>query len=359
MSIKTRLKHTLGVVAPLIRVVAPLIRVRSKMSREAAENLLTAYSPDPNTTCVAHNKIDRKYDLHIIVACYNVENFIVECLDSIMNQDTKYSYIVTAVNDGSTDRTGEILNKYVKNYPDKLEVITQENKGLSGARNSALRRIKGRYVTFVDSDDVLTPNAVESLMEHAEDITQGSYYNFRVDWKGDVQRQVILATQLSGFPWGKVFKSEILANFQFPEGYWFEDTPISCIMYGMGYRMNMIQDIVYGYRLNPNGISATAPHSERSIETWYITKKCYEEYPAFGVDYDQRAYDYFLKQCITNEKRTRHQPPKIREAIFTLEHELMKKYFASFSTQDSSLKRTEAALKKRLFVAFELLARAE
>ncbi len=51
MSINTRLKHTLG-------VVAPLIRVRSKMSREAAENLLTAYSPDPNTTCVAHNKID-------------------------------------------------------------------------------------------------------------------------------------------------------------------------------------------------------------------------------------------------------------------------------------------------------------
>lgn len=58
--------------------------------------------------------------MHIIVACYNVEDFIVECLNSIMNQDTKYSYIVTAVNDGSTDRTGEILNKYSNDYPDKL-----------------------------------------------------------------------------------------------------------------------------------------------------------------------------------------------------------------------------------------------
>ncbi|NRO57296.1 putative glycosyltransferase EpsJ [Lactobacillus helveticus] len=352
MSIKTTIKHIIG-------MGAPLIRVRSKMPHTVAENLLAEYSPDPNTTCVAHNKIDEKYDLHIIVACYNVEDFIVECLNSIMNQDTKYSYIVTAVNDGSTDRTGEILNKYSNDYPDKLEVITQENKGFSGARNSALRRIKGRYVTFVDSDDVLMPNAVESLMNHAEDITQGSYYNFRVGSKGDVKRQVVLATQLSGFPWGKIFKAEVLEKFKFPEGYWFEDTPISCIMYGMGYRMNTIQDIVYGYRLNPNGISATAGHSKRSIESWYITKKCYEEYPDFGVDYDQRAYDYLLNQCVMNEKRTQHQPKKIREAIFTLECELMMKYFANFSTQDSNLRRIESALKKKEFVSFELLVRAE
>lgn len=352
MSIKTTLKHMTG-------TVAPLIMVRSKMTPVAAENLLTAYSPDPNTTCVAHNNVDVQYDLHIIVACYNVEEFITGCLNSIMNQKTRYSYIVTAVNDGSTDRTGQILTKYVNDYPNKLEVITQENKGLSGARNSALRQIKGRYVAFVDSDDVLPPNAVESLMDHAEDITQGNYYNFRVDSSGKEQRQVVLINQPSGFPWGKIFKAEILANFQFPEEYWFEDTPISCIIYGMGYRMNMVQDIVYGYRLNPNGISATSGHSKRSIETWYITKKCYEEYPAFGVDYDQRAYDYLLNQCIMNENRTRRRPRKIREAIFTLEHELMKKYFASFSTQDPSLRRIETALKKRKFVSFELLVLAK
>lgn len=60
-----------------------------------------------------------------------------------------------------------------------------------------------------------------------------------------------------------------------------------------------------------------------------------------------------------NEKRTRHQPKKIREAIFTLECELMMNYFANFSTQDSNLRRIESALKKKEFVSFELLACAE
>ncbi|MBT9094447.1 hypothetical protein BTJ31_09220, partial [Lactobacillus delbrueckii subsp. bulgaricus] len=76
-------------------------------------NILRAFYPNSNiTTCVAQNKLDIKYDLQIIVPAYNVEKTISQCLDSALQQETKYSYILTVVNDGSTDRSLEIIKSY-------------------------------------------------------------------------------------------------------------------------------------------------------------------------------------------------------------------------------------------------------
>lgn len=62
----------------------------------------------------------------------------------------------------------------------------------------------------------------------------------------------------SGYPWGKLYKYNVMEHFQFPEGFWFEDTPLSFMIAAMPYRCAAIKDIVYGYRFNPQGITATA-----------------------------------------------------------------------------------------------------
>lgn len=151
----------------------------SRMTPEDARHILTAYTPDPSTTCVANNKLDPQYDLQIIIPAYNAEKYIAQCLESALHQDTKYSYLITVVNDGSTDRTPEIIEFYHVKFPDRIEVINQENKGFSGARNVALRVFKGRYITFLDSDDVLGEGAVETLLDAANmtdaDIVQGGW----------------------------------------------------------------------------------------------------------------------------------------------------------------------------------------
>lgn len=348
MPVKQRIKN-------IVRLSAPLFIAKSSMTEDTAVSLLHSYSPDPSTTCVANNTLVPQYDLQIIIPAYNIEKYAAQCLESALHQKTRYSYIITVVNDGSTDRTPEIIESYHTQYSDRMEVINQENRGLSGARNTALKHSKGRYITFLDSDDMLEDGAIESLLSCAEssrsDMVQGGWLEFSNG--GSTRKQAV--NQLSGFPWGKVYRAEMFEHFQFPEGYWFEDTPISFILYGAGYSSTIIDNVVYRYRLNPNGITSTSGSSKRSVESFYITALCLKEFPTFHVNYDQRAYEYFLRQCLMNWSRTRKRPKDVREAIFVLECSLMEKYFKDL--QSAKNKDVETALRKRQFQKFEVLAR--
>lgn len=346
------LKKTLKTI---YHATAPLHVSRSHMTMIVAKQILTDFTPDPSTTCVANNILNLQYDLQIIIPAYNAEKYINECLESVLIQSTHYSYLVTVVNDGSTDHTLDITRSYQEKYPDQIEVINQENQGLSGARNAALRILKGRYVTFLDADDIMTEGAIEALLDKADDkdIIQGGWYTFTQSGGNTPQD----AHRLSGYPWGKLFKADVLEHFQFPEGYWFEDTPISFILYRVGYSSKVIPDVVYGYRLNPDGITAKSSGSRRSVESYYITTLCLREFPLFGVKYDQQAYEYFLCQCIMNWSRTKNQPKNVREAIFVLESTLLDKYFKD---QHSEMNEDiEKALRKKQFQKYEVLARTK
>ena len=177
MSVKTLIKGIAG-------AASPLLMRRSVMTASEAEKILNAYSPRPTGSRIAQNAVKPEVDLQIIVPAYNVERFIADCLESVVQQKTKYSFLATVVNDGATDRTGEIIEKYRAKYPKLIETITQENKGLSGARNTALSCLKGSYITFLDSDDLLEEGAVEHLMSCAEsedaDIVQGNWTEFAI-----------------------------------------------------------------------------------------------------------------------------------------------------------------------------------
>lgn len=99
----------------------------------------------------------------VIIPAYNVEEFIEECLNSVFSQDFN-SYEVIVVNDGSTDDTLEILNRYNRDHPNML-IINQQNKGLSGARNAGLKAASGEYVYFCDSDDYIETNTLSLCYE--------------------------------------------------------------------------------------------------------------------------------------------------------------------------------------------------
>ena len=91
----------------------------------------------------------------IIIPCFNVENTIKKTLDSVFSQSIK-TYEVIAINDGSTDRTLNILRSYQTN--DILRIINQENLGLGAARNTGIRNARGKYISFLDADDLWTSN---------------------------------------------------------------------------------------------------------------------------------------------------------------------------------------------------------
>lgn len=103
--------------------------------------------------------------ISVIVPIYNVETYLKGCLDSLLSQ-TQTNFEAILVDDGSTDQSGKIADMYAKKDP-RFKVIHQENKGLSGARNSALKVAQGTYVAFLDSDDYLDPNFLKIMSETA------------------------------------------------------------------------------------------------------------------------------------------------------------------------------------------------
>ena len=127
---------------------------------------------------------DEQNDLvSVIVPIYKVEEYLRECVDSIINQTYKNLEIIL-VDDGSPDKCGEICDEYARN-DSRITVYHKENGGLSDARNYGIDRCNGEYITFVDSDDVLKSNFVETLMglieEYDADVAVSGVKNFRTN----------------------------------------------------------------------------------------------------------------------------------------------------------------------------------
>lgn len=115
--------------------------------------------------------------ISIIVPCYNVEKYVVKCLDSLVKQ-TFTEIEIVAVNDGSTDRTSDILDKYAKK-DSRIVIINQKNQGLSGARNTGIEKARGKYVILVDGDDWIDPEtcvtAYNTAINNDADVVMWSY----------------------------------------------------------------------------------------------------------------------------------------------------------------------------------------
>ena len=110
--------------------------------------------------------MDNQALISVIIPIYNVEEYLRECVDSVLNQ-TFSNFEIILVDDGSTDSSGEICDEYVEK-DERITVIHQKNGGLSVARNTGLSEASGKYVYFLDSDDYISENALATLIDIAE-----------------------------------------------------------------------------------------------------------------------------------------------------------------------------------------------
>ncbi|MDU4888894.1 MAG: glycosyltransferase family A protein [Clostridium sp.] len=164
----------------------------------------------------------------VIVPVYNVEDYLEPCLSSLVNQTMKDIEIIV-VNDGSPDNSQEIIDRFVKDYPELVKSIYKENGGQASARNVAMNIAQGEYINFVDSDDWVSLDMYETMYKIAKendaDIvicdTTDHYKDHCVCHKPSEFENKLRQTPS---PCNKMFKRSFIGDLRFPEGkIWYED----------------------------------------------------------------------------------------------------------------------------------------
>lgn len=172
--------------------------------------------------------------ISVLVAVYNVDKYITKCLDSIINQT--YSNIeIVIVDDGSTDNSKKICTEYAKKDK-RIKVFEIEHGGLSKVRNYGIKVAAGKYIYFVDSDDYLDNDLLETLYNNIKkenaDISCCSFYEVfksKIIKKNSVNEYFVMSSHdailksfqdegLSVYAWNKLFKKELFNDIEFPLG---------------------------------------------------------------------------------------------------------------------------------------------
>ena len=149
--------------------------------------------------------------ISVIVPVYNVETYLEECLDSIQNQ-TYTDFEVLLVNDGSTDKSKEICGKYCK-QDNRFQLLNQENQGLSAARNSGVAASTGEFIAFVDSDDIILPNYLETLMHYMRedvDIVESQFTISKEEFLAESYKELTILFEGNSQEAVKIFPKHVL-----------------------------------------------------------------------------------------------------------------------------------------------------
>lgn len=231
--------------------------------------------------------------LSLIIPIYNVERYIERCLQSCLNQDLSFSeYEIIAVDDGSPDNSKRIVKLYQEQYPN-INLIIQENKGLSGARNTGLRIARGEYVWFIDSDDFIEPNCISHFYQEAHnqslDILPFSisflHENKNDKSPCDLKRKSIPLSGkdylLKGYTfftaWSAIYKRDFLLknNLFFMEGIFHEDQEFTPRAYYLAKRVNYTSRLGYIYYQRKNTISTSSKKRKRSHDLLAVADSLY------------------------------------------------------------------------------------
>ena len=211
----------------------------------------------------------------VIIPVYNVEKYLEECLQSICNQTLKDIEII-CINDGSTDKSGQILKDFAKKDK-RIVLIEQKNQGVSIARNNGLKAAKGEYIGFVDSDDWIDPDFYEKLYKTAQkfdaDIALAGHKSYTDEKSGKEKITVkynkekvitnfnkkIKSLELCVAVWDKIYKPNLILENQiwFPEGRTYEDGIWNLHIFYLAKKICTVPKCFYHYRYNLTSIVHT------------------------------------------------------------------------------------------------------
>ena len=353
------------------RLLAPCFHARVAVdgpAEAAARRRLEARWPDGGRSCLRRERpvVTDAADVQVIVAAWNAEAYIRECVESILAQQSRYGVELTVVDDGSTDATADILQRYADQG--RLRLLRQPNRGASAARNAALRELRGRYVLFVDADDLLPAGAVERLAGVAErtgaDAVDGT---FLFERGGRLEARCPLPaavtpdwTALQGFASGKLLRRELFLPVEFPAGYLFEDTLYQYAVFPRCRLVATVAEPVYVYRDHSGSSSHRSLEGSFVLDALWVTLSLLSDAAQLGIRPDARL----LRACCRDLRSTFLRLSTLRSAAvqrdaFVLASAAARRFFAGLPPEATAELPLMQALLRGDYPAFCLHRRLD
>lgn len=250
--------------------------------------------------------------ISVIVPVYNVEKYLGQCLDSLVQQSYKALEILV-IDDGSTDGSAEICDQYAA-ADERIQVFHTSNRGLSAARNLGLEHATGQYYAFLDSDDYIEPDLYErlytALLSSGSDFSACGYFeedNNRVlktkifpcktaYSPGECLEQYVSSKQGNVGPmvWNKLYQAELFDALRFPEHHNYEDIWAFPRILDRCKKIQLVPEALYHHRMNRESISHNWTY--RNFMDSYKSRKALAEYIRKKYpEYDEMIVQYLLK----------------------------------------------------------------
>ena len=246
--------------------------------------------------------------ISVVVPVYNTQEYLIDCLNSIINQSYTNLQIIL-VNDGSTDQSGEICENF-KRKDSRIEYIVQKNGGSSAAKNAGISHAEGQYICFVDSDDYVHEQYVQTLydclMSNEADLSMCGYIRdgffdknmkYQSDYKiynGKEMMRNYYSFDITfmNIACNKLYKKEFFENEKFPEGIMYDDFVLNAhIMYAC-QKIAVCNQKLYFYRKTANSITMSV-FSEKKLD---LLKQIENRMLFFEEIGEEGIYNRFLQE---------------------------------------------------------------
>lgn len=288
------------------------------------------------------------YKLSVIIPVFNAEDYIKECLDSVVDQSLGIDNIeVIIVNDNSCDSTLDIISQYTDKYPSFKLISNKSNLGPGESRNMALKEVSSDYVTYLDADDFISQNAYEDALSKINEFNADLLiYNWETYTGSDYVEPInihqqntlenILITDikqnpklfLSTAPWNKIYHRSLFKYLKFSKGF-YEDNIVAILALINAKRIFLSKDSIYYYRKNSDSTTEnitvdSSIHLSNSIKEIFDLRY---EYPEFLNDlkllninfiYDILFWTYYYNWALADELKIIN---KLKSVIIPLKKE--------------------------------------
>lgn len=260
----------------------------------------------------------------IVVPVYNVEKYLPQCLDSLINQTLKEIEIIL-VNDGSTDASENICNLYAKK-DNRIKVYKKTNGGLSDARNYGLSKVNANVVGFVDSDDYVDADMFHALLKVKEKYdaeiavcgikmctNNNEVFNIRAVEKEmvlgryDALEELLKSKRISNSVCNKIFDVDVLDGIRFPVNKLYEDEYVTYRVFDKANTVALTNQTFYFYRSTPDSITHKK-FSEQEFDRIYASQEKIKYIGKKYPDLVEHAQRYLVYDCVMSlSKMTKYK----------------------------------------------------